>query len=451
MASYTAITNTLDFAVAFKPKTAFPLDARSMFGSYDAAVAAAKTAENAGSSNTTYYYGQILTVFENDVAKHYSIQGDKTLKEVGASVSGDDKTIVMNNEVLSLKNFGVQYYRYIDTVEAAEGQEAVEAHYELTTGWKEGLTPKVVKTATGTFELAWYEPSSTTVEGLQSALASVQTTVQNMDTRVTNIESKNNDQDSRLTALEADSTMFKGDATVAGSIKNLVNAGIAAQLADQPEAFDTLKEIADWCSTHSTDVIEMNKNITANATAVKALETFVGKLPEGAKASDVIGYIAEYYAEQAAKYGDIVTHNASEFATAAQGAKADSAVQKVEAGENGHIVVDGTDVKVYQPEVASTSTAGTVKVDGTSISASEAGVISVEAVDKSKVTGLDTALTTTKDNAVQDANAYTDEKSLAKTDVVAYGAQAATAETASDLKAASEKLLLSMLDWKTSM
>ena len=33
MASYEGITNLLDFAVAFNPSTAFPLDARSMFGS----------------------------------------------------------------------------------------------------------------------------------------------------------------------------------------------------------------------------------------------------------------------------------------------------------------------------------------------------------------------------------------------------------------------------------
>lgn len=451
MASYAGITNTLDFAVAFSPKTAFPLDARSMFGSYDAAVAAAQTAENAGSSNTVYYFGQILTVFENDVARHYSIQGDKSLKEVGASTIGDNKTIVLNNEVLSLKNFGVEYYKYVDTQAAAEGQEAIEAHYELTTGWKEGLTPKVVKNTEGEFELAWYEPSSTTVEGLQSALATVQTTVTNMETRVTNIEKKDTEQDGRLDALEADNATFKGDASVEGSIKNLVNAGIAAQLADQPEAFDTLKEIADWCSTHSSDVVEMNNSITANKTAIAALEKFVGKLPEGAKATDVIGYIAEYYTTQTANYGDIVTHNASEFATAAQGAKADSAVQAVEAGANGHITVDGTDVKVYEAPVASTSQLGQVKADGASIAVSEAGVISVEAVDKSKVTGLDTALTTTKDNAVQDANNYTDENAVKKTAIVASGNQAASGETASDEKVVSEKLLLDMLEWKTSM
>ena len=62
MASYQKITNVLDFAVSFAPSGAFPLDSRSMFGSYTAAEAAAKTAENAGSTNTVYYFGQILTV-----------------------------------------------------------------------------------------------------------------------------------------------------------------------------------------------------------------------------------------------------------------------------------------------------------------------------------------------------------------------------------------------------
>ena len=50
MASYTDITNTLNFSVSFKPTSAFPLDARSMFGSYAAAAAAAATAVNAGGS-----------------------------------------------------------------------------------------------------------------------------------------------------------------------------------------------------------------------------------------------------------------------------------------------------------------------------------------------------------------------------------------------------------------
>ena len=48
-----------------------------------------------------------------------------------------------------------------------------------------------------------------------------------------------------------------------------------------------------------------------------------------------------------ATHGDIVTHDAEDFATAAQGAKADSAVQSVVTGDNnGTIKVDGTEVAV---------------------------------------------------------------------------------------------------------
>jgi len=66
--SYEKVTNVLSFAVGFEPKSAFPLDVRSMFGSYNEAFAAAQTAENAGSTNTKYYIGQKITVYENGVA-----------------------------------------------------------------------------------------------------------------------------------------------------------------------------------------------------------------------------------------------------------------------------------------------------------------------------------------------------------------------------------------------
>ena len=52
----------LDFAVGFNRLTAFPLDSKSYFESYDAAVAAAATAEPAGSTNTVYYYGNPVVV-----------------------------------------------------------------------------------------------------------------------------------------------------------------------------------------------------------------------------------------------------------------------------------------------------------------------------------------------------------------------------------------------------
>lgn len=450
MASYSNITNTLDFAVAFNPKTAFPLDARSMFGSYDAAVAAAATAENAGSDTTVYYYGQILTVFADDVAKHYTIQGDKTLKEVGSSTLGDDKSIVLSNNVLSLKNFGVEYYKYVAAT------ETVEAHYELQTGWKEGLSPKVVKnTSNNEYYLAWYEPSTTTVEGLQSTVTTLQEQVTAVEGDVEANATDIAGLKTRMTAAEGEITTFKADQNTTGSIRNIVNEQIAAVLADEPEAFDTLKEIADWCAQHSTEVVEMQNDINTNATAITALQTLVGTIPDTATATDVIGYIAEYVTAAIADLdlGTASKKNAEDFATAAQGALADSAVQTVEAGDNGYIKVDGTAVKVYEdPDtVASTSQLGKVKVDGTSISATAAGVISVEAIDKSKVTGLTTAIDESKTAAVAEAKEYGDDTFVTKTNVVAAADVAESVEAASDTKVVSEKALLSAMEWKTTM
>ena len=122
MASYEAVKNTLNYSVALNPTSAFPLDARSMFGTKAAADAAALTAENAGSTNTVYYIGQILTVYGNGVVSHYSIQEDKTLKEVGAAVMGDDQAIVVGDDgKISMKGFGTEYYKYVSKDVIVEG------------------------------------------------------------------------------------------------------------------------------------------------------------------------------------------------------------------------------------------------------------------------------------------------------------------------------------------
>ena len=76
---------TVDFAVSFNRQTAFPLDARSYFETLTAAQAAAAKAEEAGSSNTVYYYGQTVAVVENGKATLYVIQPDKTLSKVASS------------------------------------------------------------------------------------------------------------------------------------------------------------------------------------------------------------------------------------------------------------------------------------------------------------------------------------------------------------------------------
>lgn len=176
----------LDFAVGFNRLTAFPLDPKSYFESYDAAVAAAATAEPAGSTNTVYYYGNPVVVVENGKAKIYQIQPDKTLSGVG-------EEIVINENVFTKDAEGkLSLYGFATAVAGAQ----------LTVG-TDG-------------KLSWVKPDTTTVDGLSTKIATLETNVGNLQAEIgkkANSEDVYNktDIDGKLT-------------TVAGEIAKKANA-----------------------------------------------------------------------------------------------------------------------------------------------------------------------------------------------------------------------------------
>lgn len=137
---------TLDFAVAFSRQTAFPLDAKSYFESLELAQAAAATAQEAGSSETVYYFGQTIAVVENSVATLYVIQPDKTLKEVGGNIAINENVFVKTDDKLDLIGFAG----------AVAGAQ-------------------LVKGADG--KLSWVKPDTTTVEGLSTSVTALEHTV----------------------------------------------------------------------------------------------------------------------------------------------------------------------------------------------------------------------------------------------------------------------------------
>lgn len=86
---------------------------------------------------------------------------------------------------------------------------------------------------------------------------------------------------------------------IAGRITGEVTARIAEVVADAPEDLDTLKEIADWISTHADSASEMNTqiqtnkdNIAANTSDISALQTSVSE-----KANKVHSHDNRYYTE----------------------------------------------------------------------------------------------------------------------------------------------------------
>lgn len=164
--------------ISFKRGNPIPLDNSAVWYNFEDLVNYAKT-------GATAYVGQILAyVNETDqTSKAYiitNVAGD--LQEVGAATLGDNKTIVLENGTLALKNWGVEYYKWVEAV-GTEGQEGyVAGHHEKQVvdsdhPWIAGLEPKALKDADGNFILAWYQPSTTTVEGLSSSITTINNTI----------------------------------------------------------------------------------------------------------------------------------------------------------------------------------------------------------------------------------------------------------------------------------
>lgn len=159
---------------------------------------------------------------------------------------------------------------------------------------------------------------------------------------------------------------LNGDASQVGSVAKQVADAVASIVANAPEAYDTLVEISDWISSHSNDASAMNTSILANTNAINALKALVGTLPDGTAAKTIIEYIdskvtgvKDWTADiNAAKTeaistaaGDATTKAdkaladaktyadglATNYATAAQGAKADTAVQPADLGTGAYM------------------------------------------------------------------------------------------------------------------
>lgn len=236
----------LDFAVGLNRLTAFPLDPKSYFESYDAAVAAAATAEPAGSTNTAYYYGNPVVVVENGKAKIYQIQPDKTLSGVG-------EEIVINENVFTKDAEGkLSLYGFATAVAGAQ----------LTVGADD--------------KLSWVKPDTTTVDGLSTKVATLETNVGNLQTEIdkkANSEDVYNktDIDGRLTTVTEeiakkanaadvytkDEADFAIDAAVAGAshlTRQIVTAEeLAAFIADPTTAADNVIYMQKFSSGKGKD------------------------------------------------------------------------------------------------------------------------------------------------------------------------------------------------------
>lgn len=119
----------LNMSVALAMTSAIPPDYNSYFGSLEEAQAAAAKAGPPGSTDTIYYYCQVLHVLTGDSADLYLIQPDKTLRYLGSeSTGGDaDKNYVFTQNTSSARweiSHGMNKYPAVSVVDSA-GTEVV--------------------------------------------------------------------------------------------------------------------------------------------------------------------------------------------------------------------------------------------------------------------------------------------------------------------------------------
>ena len=65
------------------------------------------------------------------------------------------------------------------------------------------------------------------------------------------------------------------------SARTIASEEVAKIVADADESYDTLKEIADWISSHSASASQMNSQINTNKGAIATIQTDVSGIKDG--------------------------------------------------------------------------------------------------------------------------------------------------------------------------
>lgn len=410
--------NYMAFPQAFSRGNGIPLDNSSLWYSFE-------EMENYSKTSVVAYVGQILTLVNetDNSAKAYIIaNADGDLQEVGSATIGDNKTIVLKEDgALALKNWGVEYYKWVDAV-GEEGQEGyVAGHHEKQVvdaehPWIAGLEPKAIASAAGTFELAWYQPSTTTVEGLSSTVSTIRTSVDEINAALGSAETEGTIRYDIAGKLDKSGGTMTGELKLSDKSKAASEAVVDAKIAKAIGSAGHLKRVIvknlPEVASADADTIYMVKD--ASVTTGDAYKEYM--LIEGALAQfgdtsvNLEPYATKVYADE--KAGEVQTALDTHEADTVKHVTADERTawnNKVDKAEGKSLISDTLITKVeglanvktigsnltlsdegvlsaqdsYKLPIASDTVLGGVMVDGVTIKADATGKISVPAADGS--------------------------------------------------------------------
>lgn len=231
----------------------------------------------------------------------------------------------------------------ISGLKSSVGQNATDIT-ELKTQVGTGTVDSRIATAKGeVLGTASDDASKNTVYGAKAAAAAAQATANAANsqagtnkTDISKLTSRVSQNETNIGTLQTDVSVLKGDKTTQGSVAYQ----IAQVVANAPENFDTLKEIADWITNDKTGAASLNSRLTAVETtnsnqdsAIEALEGEDTKIRQEFAAADtaletkLVGTAGEGYKT----LGDLETKiKANATAAATAQSTADTAKSKAE-------------------------------------------------------------------------------------------------------------------------
>lgn len=403
-----AISNLpkLNFSVPFAMTAALPVEYNAYFDSYDAAVAAAATADVPGSSTTVYYYGQKIVVVTAESADLYIIQPDKTLKAAGTVPVGDNKSITVSDGVIGITGFAA----------ATENQQ-------------------LRKKADGTIE--WYTPDTSTVAGLIQTVGQHTQQISTLNEQMTTVQGDITTINSTLAdkANSADVyTKQQTDDKISAAISSVYKPAGSTAFADLPAA--------------SADTLGNVYNVTDAFTTTDSFVEGAGKsYPAGTNVAVVL--VGEEY-----KY-DVLSGmvDLSDYSTTDEIAQTYATKTEVTTGLSGK--VDKVDGSRLMTDAEGTKLAGIeagaqvnniASVASGELAISESKELSIVAVAQDKVTGLVDALAgkvNTEAGKGLSTNDFTTPL-LEKLNALPAGAQVNAIDTVSDEFTISETKELSV-------
>ena len=376
-----------------------PLDTTSIWYSYEEMAAYA-------ASGATAYVGQILSLVDeatNKATAYMIMDAAGTLQEVGKATLGDDKTITLNDSTLSLKNWGVQYYKWVEGEGENPGSHVLQVVDE-SNPWIAGLEPKVALEG-GNLVIAWYQPSTTTVEGVNSALTSLQTTVNGIAATLgTKDDTAGTDTVFGALAGKVDTSgatmtgvLTLADGSAAAS-ENVVDTKIANAIGSAGHLKRLVVEVLPEASAANADTIYMVKDTSItlgdaykeymliDGAMVQIGDTSVDLEPYATKAmltaheEDAVAHIT---AEERIAWNAKVDSADETYTSLASNAEKLAQLPAIKSiGTGLTLQEDGTLIgaQEYTLPTASSTVLGGVKVDEKTTTATAEGVLSVKVV-----------------------------------------------------------------------